>query len=323
MAKLFSFRQQMKPHPKRRLRTVALAVGAALILAAAAVPVVRNAEHRPLDDAARQQAPGQFVQLSHGKVNYQVAGPADGRPVVLLHGFSVPQYVFDRTRDALAGAGFRVVSFDLYGRGWSDRPDVTYDRDLFAGEVGELMDALHVPKADVVGLSMGGAIVGHFAALHPERVRSLVLIAPFTQPQDISVMAWPGVGEYLFRAWFLPALANSQTEDFPHPERFADWPARFLPQMQYDGFGRALLSTIRNGVVRSSVPDFEAVGKAGLPVQLVWGERDVTVPYAQHADVQRAIPQAEFVSLPGIGHLPVVEDPAAVHPKLIDFLRAH
>jgi pimeloyl-ACP methyl ester carboxylesterase len=324
MRNYFLSANKMHPHrPKRRLRTALLAAGAALILAAAAVPVLRNAEHQSLDAAARRQAPGQFVQLSHGMVNYQAAGPADGRPVVLVHGFSVPQYVFDRTREALAGAGFRVVSFDLYGRGWSDRPDVTYDRDLLAGEVNDLMDALHMPRADVVGLSMGGAVVGHFAALHPERVRSLVLIAPFTQPHDISVMAWPGVGEYAFRSWYLPSLASNQTGDFPHPERFADWPPRFLPQMQYDGFGRAILSTIRNVVPHSSVPDFEAVGKSGVPVQLVWGERDVTVPYAQHADVQRAIPQAQFVSLPGIGHLPVVEDPAAVHPKLVDFLRAH
>jgi pimeloyl-ACP methyl ester carboxylesterase len=313
----------MNPRPKRRLRTIVLSTVAALALAAAAVPVLRNAEHGPLDEAARRQAPGQFVKLSHGMVHYQVAGPADGRPVVLVHGFSVAQYVFDRTREALAGAGFRVVSFDLYGRGFSDRPDVTYDRDLFAGEVGELMDALHMPRADVVGLSMGGAIVGRFAALHPERVRTLTLIAPFNQAQDISVMAWPGVGEYAVRAWYLPSLAESQGDDFAHPERFADWPARFRPQMQYDGFGRAILSTIRATITKSSLPDFETVGKSGMPVQLVWGERDATVPYAQHANVRRAIPQAQLVSLPGIGHLPVVEEPGAVHPRMIEFLRAH
>jgi pimeloyl-ACP methyl ester carboxylesterase len=322
MRELFSFRQQM-PARSKRPRTALFAAAAAALTVLAAVPLLRNAEHGPLDAAARQKAPGQFVQLSHGMVNYQLAGPADGTPVVLVHGFSVPQYVFDRSREALAGAGFRVVSFDLYGRGWSERPDVRYDRDLFAGELGELMDALHMPKADLVGLSMGGAVAGHFAALHPERVRKLVLVAPLTEPQDISVMAWPGVGEYVFRSWFLPSLANHQTEDFPQPERFADWPARFAPQMRYDGFGRAILSTIRNVVPHSSLPDFESVGKAGLPVQLFWGERDVTVPYAYHAAVQRAIPQAQFVSLPGVGHLSVVEAPAAVHPKLIEFLRAN
>ncbi|GAB3467916.1 alpha/beta fold hydrolase [Massilia terrae] len=305
----------------RRLRTFLIAALAAVAAILVAVPYARNRESLTLDDAARKQAPGQFVRLSHGMVHYRVAGPADGAPVVLVHGFSVPDYAFDATRSALAGAGFRAISFDLYGRGWSDRPDVRYDRDLFAGELGELMDALHLQKARLVGLSMGGAVVGHFAAAHPERVQRLVLVAPFNQPRDIGVMAWPGVGEWLARSWFLPDLASSQTEDFPHPEKLPGWSARFEPQMRYDGFGRAILSTIRNTTTQSSIPDFEAVGRAKIPVELVWGERDTTVPYAEHALVQQAIPQARFVSLTGLGHMTVVEDPDAVNPHLVSFLR--
>jgi len=322
MPKFFSGKQHMNSskRPPRRLRKVLLAAGAILIVVAAAVPWLRNREHMPLDAAARRHAPGQFVQLSHGMVHYRSAGPEHGQPVVLVHGFSVPDYVFDGTRTALAAAGYRVVSFDLYGRGWSDRPDVRYDRALLAGQVGELMDALHIPQADVVGLSMGGAVAGHFAALHPERVRRLVLIAPFTLPHDISVMAWPGLGEWLLRAWFLPSLPDNQLEDFPHPERVPGWAPRFVPQMQYEGFGRAILSSMRTVIPASSVPDFEKVGRAGLPVALIWGERDTTVPYAQHAVVQRAIPQARFVSLPGLGHLSLVEDPGAVNAALTGFL---
>jgi pimeloyl-ACP methyl ester carboxylesterase len=311
------------PRPKRRLRNVLLALLAIVIAVLIAIPLARNEEHGPLDATARRQAPGQFVTLSHGVVHVRMAGPEQGRPVLLVHGFSVPSYVFDKTSDDLAAQGFRVIRFDLYGRGWSDRPKVVYDRRLFAEQVLELMDALHIPKADLVGLSMGGAIVGRFAAEHPDRVRSVVLVAPLTRPHDISVMAWPGVGEWLTRAWFLPSLAASQLADFPHPERMAGWPERFKPQMRYDGFGRAILSTIRHVSADSSVPDFEKVGKTGLPVLLVWGEADKTVPFAEHVDVQRAIPQARLLSLPGTGHLPVVEDPAAVHPEIAAFLSEH
>lgn len=304
----------------RLRKTVAVAL-AALAAVVVIVPYARHREPLTLDDTARKQAPGQFVRLSHGMVHYRAAGPADGPPVLLVHGFSVPDYAFDATRTALANAGFRAISFDLYGRGWSDRPDVRYDRDLFAGELGELMDALHLQKASLVGLSMGGAVVGRFAATHPERVQRLVLIAPFNQARDVSVMAWPGVGEWLNRTWFLPGLASSQTEDFPHPEQLPGWSERFLPQMRYDGFGRAILSTIRNTTTQSSIPDFEAVGRAKLPVELVWGDRDTTVPYAEHALVQQAIPQARFVSLAGLGHMTVVENPGATNPHLVSFLR--
>jgi pimeloyl-ACP methyl ester carboxylesterase len=277
----------------------------------------------PLDASARRQAPGQFVTLSHGIVHVRIDGPEQGRPLILVHGFSVPNYVFDKTSADLAAQGFRVIRFDLYGRGWSARPDVDYDRELFANQVLELMDTLQIARADLLGLSMGGAIAGRFAAGHPERVRSVVLVAPLTRPHDISVMAWPGVGEWLTRAWFLPSLAANQLEDFPHPERVPGWAERFRPQMQYDGFGRAILSTIRHLSNTSSVPDFEKVGKSGLPVLLVWGEADKTVPYAEHLDVQRAIPQAQFVSLPGLGHMTVVEDPEATDPRIVGFLQQH
>lgn len=311
------------PTPKRRLRKILLAVGALAAAVLVAIPLARNMEHGPLDADARRQAPGQFVTLSHGIVHVRIAGPEQGRPVILVHGFSVPSYVFDKTSADLAAAGFKVIRFDLYGRGWSERPKVDYDRRLFADQLLELMDTLQVAKADLLGLSMGGAIVGRFAAEHPERVRSVVLVAPLTRAHDISVMAWPGVGEWLTRAWFLPSLATSQLEDFAHPERMAGWAERFQPQMRYDGFGRAILSTIRHLSNASSLPDFEKLGKKGLPVLLVWGDADKTVPYAEHADVQRAIPQAWFVSLPGLGHLPVVEDPAAVHPQVAAFLQQH
>ncbi len=304
-----------------RLRKLLLPPLTALVAILAVVPYARNREHLPLDEAARKQAPGAFVQLSHGMVHYRAEGPEDGPPVLLVHGFSVPSYAFDATRAALAGAGFRAISFDLYGRGWSDRPDQTYDRALFAGQLGELMDALHIQKASLVGLSMGGAVVGRFAATHPDRVNRVVLIAPFNQPRDISVMAWPGVGEWLNRSWFLPDLADSQTEDFPHPENIPGWSDRFVPQMRYQGFGNAILSTIRNTTTQSSIPDFEAIGRSKIPVELVWGDRDKTVPYAEHAIVQRAIPQARFVSLKGLGHMTVVEDPAATNPHLVSFLR--
>jgi pimeloyl-ACP methyl ester carboxylesterase len=310
-------------NPTRRLGKILLAVAGAIAVTLAAIPLARNLEQGPLDATARRQAPGQFVTLSHGIVHVRSAGPEQGRPVLLVHGFSVPSYVFDQTSADLAAAGYRVIRFDLYGRGWSDRPDVDYDRELFANQLLELMDTLKIPRADLLGLSMGGAIVGRFAAEHPERVRSLVLVAPLTHPQDISAMAWPGAGAWLMRSWFLPKLAASQLEDFPHPERVPGWAARFQPQMRYDGFGRAILSTMRNVVTLSSLPDFEKVGKRGLPVLLVWGEADRTVPYAAHADVQRAIPQAQLVSLPGLGHLTVVEDPAATDARIADFLKQH
>ena len=87
-------------------------VFAALILLAAIVLVVllqrADTESSALDDGARGLAPGLFVELPDGWTHYDVAGPESGQVLILVHGFSVPYYIWDSTFETLAAAGFRV-----------------------------------------------------------------------------------------------------------------------------------------------------------------------------------------------------------------------
>ena len=91
--------------------------------------VHRDQESDTLNDQTRTGVAGSFVRLPHGTVHYQLAGPERGRTVVLVHGFSVPYYIWDPTYDELVKKGFRVLRYDLYGRGYSDRPDEVYGPD--------------------------------------------------------------------------------------------------------------------------------------------------------------------------------------------------
>ena len=303
------------------MKKILLGLLVLLLGVALALPWLRDRERGPLDADARAGAPGRFVELRHGAVHVLESGPADGVPVLLVPGFSVPSYVFEPLDRELADAGFRSIRFDLYGRGWSARPDVVYDRDLFATQVEDLLAALEIERAHLVGLSMGGAIVGRFVARHPEAAQQVVLIAPLTRARDIAPLQWPWLGEWLTRVWLLPKLAASQMSDFVHPERHAGWAQRFEPQMRYDGFGRALLSTLRHVMTQDSLQDFAALGKRGAPVLLVWGRQDSVVPFAHHEAVQAAIPQLQLLALDEAGHLPHREHPERVATAVIDFLR--
>src|SRR5258708_5112381 len=119
----------------------------------------------PMDDAARHSAEasqfgGSYVQLADGVTHYGLAGPSDGRTVVLVHGFSVPYYIWDPTFAALTQGGFRVLRYDLYGRGFSDRPAIRYDADLYVRQLRELLGALKIDgPVDLIGVSMGGPVV--------------------------------------------------------------------------------------------------------------------------------------------------------------------
>jgi pimeloyl-ACP methyl ester carboxylesterase len=295
-----------------------------LLIALVALPLVlRNSEWHALDDAARSGTTGAYVQLSEGQVHYQMAGPGMAPPVLLVHGFSVPSYIFDSTFATLVAAGHRVIRFDLYGRGTSDRPRGDYDIHRFTRQIDELLTALKVQgPVDLVGLSMGGAVVAAYTVEHPDRVRRLVLIDPFARSRDVGLLQWPLLGDYLFRLSVLPGLAAGQSSDFVHPERFPDWADRYREQMRYFGFGRAILSTLRHVITRDPMPTYRAVGAQQRPVLLIWGEQDRTIPFALSAEVRKALGEHQFLAVPDAGHLPHLERPGMVDPVLLSFLES-
>ena len=282
-----------------------------------------------LDGAARQTrevlaSGGSYVELKEGVTHFELSGPADAQTVVLVHGFSVPYYIWDPTFTALTSAGFRVLRYDLFGRGWSDRPDATYDPEFFDQQLLQLLDALGIRgPVDIAGVSMGGPIAVNFAVRHPGRVRRVALFDPAYGPA-VS-LPWklraPLFGEYQMCVKIAPTLAAGQREDFVHPERYPDYFEDYLPQMRYRGFRHALLSSLRNFISRDSTRAFQQLGASGKPVLLVWGRADQDVPFAISDDVRKAVPQAEFHPIDDAAHVPFYEHPEIVNPVLIDFLR--
>jgi pimeloyl-ACP methyl ester carboxylesterase len=309
----------MKP---RHFITIPIGLVAAVV---AALYATRNPERADLDATARQSAPGRFVTLGDGVTHFDVAGPEGGQRVVLVHGFSVPSYIWDSTVTALTGAGFRVARYDHFGRGYSDRPDVPYTADLYDRQLVQLLDSLGWREpVDVVGLSMGGPVSASFVARHRERARSLTLVDPAAGERAAppALFRVPVVGPALWQALAVPGMADGQLTDFVEPAKWPDWPERYRHQMQYRGFGRALLSTLREG--RGTVLDsvYARAGASGIPTLLLWGIEDSTVAITHAEGVRRAIPQAQYHPIERAGHLPHMERPDVVNPLLIGFLRS-
>jgi len=298
----------------------------ALIVIGALTLRVRNPESRDLDDAARRAAPGKFARLTDGITHYELAGPDSGARVVLVHGFSVPAYIWDSTFVALSGAGFRVARYDVFGRGWSDRPDAPYDRTMYNRQLGELLDTLGW-RSDVhlVGLSAGGPIVASYATQDPTRIRSFTLVDPAagTAGDVPAVFQWPLVGGFLWQGIAVPTMADGQASDFNEPTRWPDWADKYRVQQQYRGFGRALLRTAiaQRGMSFDSI--FTQAAAAKRPSLLIWGIYDKTVPIARSEGVRQALPGIEYHAIERAGHLPHIERADAVNPILIDFLRRH
>ncbi|HUQ81371.1 MAG TPA: alpha/beta fold hydrolase [Gemmatimonadaceae bacterium] len=308
------------------IRKVILLPIALIAACLAAAYSIRNPERADLDAAARRGVPGKFVTLGDGVTHYDVAGPDTGQRVMLVHGFSVPSYIWDSTVAALTGAGFRVARYDTYGRGYSDRPDVRYTGDLFDRQLMQLLDSLGWrDRVALVGLSMGGPVTATFAGKHPERVRSLTLVDPAagTRSGPPAMFRLPGLGPVLWQTLAVPGMADGQLTDFVEPAKFPDWTSKYRTQMQYRGFGRALRSTLMesDGEVLDSV--FAKVGASGMPTLLIWGVQDSTVSIKNADGVRKAIPQAQYHPIERAGHLPHIERADIVNPLLISFLRAN
>jgi pimeloyl-ACP methyl ester carboxylesterase len=224
-------------------------------------------------------------------------------------------------------AGFRVLRYDLFGRGYSDRPDTTYNQALYDRQLRELLDTLGCTgPVNLVGLSMGGAIAVGFTAQHPERVRALALLAPAGFPTPASRMVWtlriPGVGEWLFDRFGEKLIVGGLAKDFRVPEKAQELEARYRVQMQYQGFKRALLSTLRHGPIGTMADAYRVVGKQTCPMLLIWGRDDQTVPFALNEKVRAAIPRAEFHPIDDAGHAVHYEKPEIVNPLLAIFFES-
>ncbi len=277
-----------------------------------------------LDEITRAALPGEFVRLSGGVTHYQMAGPEDGQPVILIHGFSTPLYIWDRNFDALAEAGFRVVRYDLLGRGYSDRPPVEYHPDLFDRQLLDLIDALGFEAPDLVGLSMGGAIAVTFADRHPDRLRRLVLIDPAGFPLKAPLAALllflPAVGELVMALAGNRVLLAGLPRDFYRPEQFPEYVEQYKAQLPYRGFKRALLSTMRHMPLMNMADTYARVGRQEREVLLLWGQEDATIPLPTSEKVRAAIPHLEFHAIPQAGHVCQYERPDLVNPILSAFL---
>lgn len=284
-------------------------------------------ETKPLNDEARKFAGGSFVTLTDGITHYELSNPEGRQTVVLVHGFSVPYFIFDPTFDFLTQSGFRTLRYDLFGRGFSDRPRVRYNMDLFVRQLHDLLDALRfTPPVNLIGLSMGGSIAATFTARHPERVQSLTLIDPagaraISLSPMLKAMKLPGLAEAVFGLVGSESLLKSAAKDFFDPELVGMFLDKYKVQMQYKGFKRAILSTIRNNMLGSFIESYKAVGKMDKPVLLVWGRNDTTVPFVHSDDLRAAMPQAEFHVIEDCGHIPHYEKPGEFNPILLEFLK--
>jgi pimeloyl-ACP methyl ester carboxylesterase len=280
-------------------------------------------ETKTLDGSEREKLGGTYVRLSDGYTHYRLTGTDSSKLVVLVHGGTIPIWTWDRLTKDLNNAGYRVLSYDKYGRGYSDRPNVTYDQALYKRQLFELVDKLGLKnKFDLVGLSVGGGTAVNFTAAYPEKVDKLVLISPLISNFKLpAIFQIPVIGEFVARLIGVKTIVkrfNKLIEGNPDAEKYKKL---FVEQSAYKGFQQSLLSMLRNDAVRDYTKAYEKLGKQARNILLIRGAGDTEITADMLKEIRSYLPDAEFEPVKGAGHGAVFQKPEIVDSLVVGFLK--
>ncbi len=276
------------------------------------------------DDAFRKTVTtGSFIKLSQGYTYYEFENREADTVLVMVHGFSVPCYIWDSTFYAAKARGYAALRYDVYGRGYSDNPDAIYDAALYSGQLNELLDGLNINrKVSLIGLSYGGRIISSFAYQHPERIKNLIYVDPAgfeTIPADSlypTAVTEKEIEDFKSSENYR-MMAKGQLQDFYDSIPFASWDNRYEAVMNFKGFVRALISTRKNSP--SMEQEHRRIAALGLPVFAIWGEHDTVVELEKvKGNLYDRIPKVELFVLPKAGHLPHMEQAQMFNSILFD-----
>ncbi len=259
------------------------------------------------------------LELHGHRVIYRVAG--SGPPVVLIHGMVNSSRHWQKVALRLAERQ-TVIAPDLIGHGDSATPRGDYSIGAHAAVIRDLLSAIGVDRATIVGHSLGGGVAMQYFWQFPERTERLVLISSGGLGDEVSPllrsMALPGIGLAVAAAAH-PRVVGALAGAGPQARNVA----RALRPLSEPGARRAFLHTLRAVIdvrgQRVSAADRLYLLEA-MPTLIVWGERDRTIPLAHGLAAHGAIPHSHFATLPKAAHFPHLEDPDGLADVLAGFL---
>jgi pimeloyl-ACP methyl ester carboxylesterase len=238
-----------------------------------------------------------YVEHEGARIRYTVYGT--GSPVILLHGGLGHSGNWGYQVPALVGSGHRAVLIDSRGHGRSTRDARPFSYELMASDVLAVMDALHLPKASLVGWSDGATIALILAMIAPARVAGVFFFGCNMDPS--------GTKEIMEPSQVLNRCFGRHAKDYGELSATPD---------RFEEFTRAV------GLMMQTQPNYSAhdLGRIGVPVAIVQSEHDEFIK-REHAEyLARIIPNAELVILHGVSHFAPLQRPEQFNAAMLAFV---
>jgi pimeloyl-ACP methyl ester carboxylesterase len=272
-----------------------------------AFPSFLEKRRKPMNRVRRAAAPGKFTRLSQGVTHYRWIGPTRGPVAVMIHGLTTSSPVWEEIAQAIADAGYRVLVYDLYNRGFSDSVKGPHDTQLYLTQLDDLLaDQGLTESLTLVGYSMGGIIATEFAATEPHRMQRLILLASGGIKVNESEYAQfcrtrPVLGDWLHGVWGELRFTRQINEDAaaaakPHIQKAQ------VMELDRQGYLPAILACRRGILQETQERQHRAITRDGIPTIAIWGEEDNVIPMSAVGQMAQWNRKAHHEVVKGAGH---------------------
>ena len=258
-------------------------------------------------------------------INYEIAG--EGDCLILIHGFSdnltmwynqVPEF----------SKRYRVLTLDVRGHGETEAPEGEFSITLFAKDLRELLSALHIERACVLGYSMGGRIALQFALDYPEMVSGLVFANSGIAGVDYQVdeeqmkemMERRQQMIEMFKTADIELIADTMAERSMSPGMRDTDPALFQKYKEIKMKNSPKYYTPIMQAMMTAAADPPDLSRLKCPVLIIAGERDGFMPLDLAEYMKKTIRRANLKVFP-TGHASALETPKEFNQAVLDFMR--
>ncbi len=271
-----------------------------------------------------------LAQVNGTELYYEVAG--EGDPVVLIPGLGIDHHYYDHAIPQLAKFA-KVIALDLRGIGNSAKPKGPYTTELWSEDINALLEYLGETQAHIVGSSMGGRVALQLVDRHPDKVKSLILVAVFSELDKaleinfrmrIKIVEQLGIGEVLRDHVTLWTLSRSFIETERGKvalEGLLAGLSKNTPEL-YIEFLQAILRFGKRLPGQEGQTTFtQRLPGITVPTLLVVGEKDLLCPPELMQKMAALMPNSELVVLKDCGHITFLEKPEESSRLIVEFIR--
>jgi 3-oxoadipate enol-lactonase len=259
------------------------------------------------------------MKVNGVEIRERLAGPADGAPVVLLHGFPLGLDLWEPQFAALESK-YRVLAYDARGHGKSGTGEGPWAFEDMVDDLLGVLDTAGFDRAIVVGLSMGGYVALRFAEREAARVRALVLADTKSDADGDAAKLKRAGALRLLRAGGAKAFAESSLRTLLAHETMKGRPdvvekvRAMIEACPAAGIAGALVAMAGRTDTTGSLE------RIAVPTLVLVGEKDGLTPPSDSKALVARIPGSRYVEIPGAGHLSSLENPGAFNAALLEFL---